>query len=106
MNKGDATNNAKIKVISIEWLVPHYTPSIDQKNNLLKQIVKKVPTDIHYVERSVFMQVVKNQKVWQFQIWVEEGINIPIFKKIGFQQQDKENSQSLNNDTFLQIACY
>ena len=38
------------------------------------------------------MQEVKNQKIWQFQIGVEEGINIPIFIKIGFQQQDRENS--------------
>ena len=30
LNKGDAINNAKIKIISIEWLVPQYTPSVKQ----------------------------------------------------------------------------
>ena len=26
LNKGNAINNAKIKIISIDWYVPHYTP--------------------------------------------------------------------------------
>ena len=26
-NKGDAINKAKIKISSIDWYVPHYTPS-------------------------------------------------------------------------------
>ena len=66
----------------------------------MKHIRSKVATDIHYVGRSVSMQEVKNQKVWQFHLGTEEGINIPIFIIIGFQQHDRENSQNLNNDTF------
>ena len=94
LNKDNTLNDAKIK-ISIEWLIPQYIPSVKQQTILMDQIVKKIPTDLHYVERSVFMQEVKNQKIWQFQIGVEEGINIPIFITIGFQQQDRENSPNL-----------
>ena len=79
LNKGNTVNDAKIKNNSIEWLNPHYIPSVKQQAILMDKVVKKVPTDLHYVERSVFMQEVKNQKIWQFLIGVEEGINIPNF---------------------------
>ena len=69
----------------------------------MDEIVKKMPTDLQNVERSVFMQKVENRKKWQFQTGVEEGINIPIFKKIGFQQQDRQNSQNLNKGTFIRL---
>ena len=49
------------------------------------------------------MQEVKNQKTWQFQIGVEEGIDIPIFIIFGFQKQERENSQNPNNDTFIRL---
>ena len=92
LNKDDAINDAKIKINTIEWLVPHYTPSLDQKSILMKQNKNKVPTELHYVEKSVCMREVKSQKVWHFQIGFQEGINIPIFIIIGFQQQDGEKS--------------
>ena len=56
LNKSDAIDNAKFKINSIEWFVPQYTPSLEQETILMKQIKKMVPTDLHYVERSVFMQ--------------------------------------------------
>ena len=99
LNKDNAVKHFKIKIISIEWLVPLYTPSMKQQDILMNQTINEKPTDIHYVKRSVFMQEVKNQKLWQFQIGVEEGINIPILILIGFQQQDRENSQNLIKDT-------
>ena len=40
LNKANATNNAKIKINSIEWYVPHYTPSMQQQSILSKQILK------------------------------------------------------------------
>ena len=49
------------------------------------------------------MQEVKNQKMWQFHLGTEEVVSIPIFIIIGFQQQDRENSQSLNNDTLCRL---
>ena len=31
LNKDNATNNAKIKIIALEWYVRHYTPSVKIK---------------------------------------------------------------------------
>ena len=39
LNKGNAINNAKIKINAIEWYVPHYTPSMQQQAILSKQIL-------------------------------------------------------------------
>ena len=61
LNKDNAINNAKIKIIAIERYVPHYTPSIPQQTILLKQILSKTPTDLQYVKRSVFVKKVNTQ---------------------------------------------
>ena len=47
LNKGNAINDAKIKISSIKWLVPQYTPSVKQQSIILSQIVYRVPTELH-----------------------------------------------------------
>ena len=54
LNKDNAVNNAKIKINSLDWYVPHYTPSLGEENKLMTQIKQKTPTNLHYPERSVF----------------------------------------------------
>ena len=49
------------KIDHFHWYVPHYTPSIQQQSILSKQILSKTPTELRYVERSVFTKEVKNQ---------------------------------------------
>ena len=41
INKDNAVNNAKIKINSLEWYVPHYTPSPEENKKSLDQISKK-----------------------------------------------------------------
>ena len=48
LNKGNAINNAKIKIYSVDWYVKNNTPSIEQQRILMKQIVDKTPTEPHY----------------------------------------------------------
>ena len=62
-NRSDAVNNVKSSISSNERLVSHYTPTLERESILLKQVKNEVPTDLHYVERPVFMQEVKNQKL-------------------------------------------
>ena len=88
------------KINAIEWYVPHYNPSIGQQIILMEQIVKKIPTELQYVEKSVFMKELNTQNLWTFELGTQEGINVPIWIIVGFQQQDRQNSQNENNDTF------
>ena len=61
LNKDGANNKVNIKINVIEWHVPHYTPSPEEYTNLLNQITKRLPTELHYPERSLFMKEVNTQ---------------------------------------------
>ena len=65
MNKDNAINIGKIKINAIEWYVAHYTPNISQQKILMNQTVNKVPTELQYVERSVFMKEINTQNLWR-----------------------------------------
>ena len=100
LNKDNATNIGKFKFISIEWYVPLFTPSIPQRAIKSKQILNKLPTELQYAERSVFMKEVNTQKLWYFEIGTEERINVPLWIFVGFQQRERQVSQNLNIDNF------
>ena len=68
LNKANATNNAKIKINSLEVCVPHYTLSLNEYNIIMNQIKNKTPTSIHYPERSVFFERRYYSKLLDFRI--------------------------------------
>ena len=103
LNKDNAINLGRITINGIEWYVPHYTPSIQQQSLLSKQIINKTPTEIKYPERSVFMKEVNTQNFWTFELGTQEGINIPAWIFVAFQQNDRQHDQNLNNDTFVRL---
>ena len=100
LNKRNATAIGKIKISSLDWYVPHYTASLKEQGILMKQIQDKIPTELRYVERSVFMIEVNAQNLWSFELGTQEGIKVPIWIKIGFQQSDRQHDQNLKNETF------
>ena len=91
---------ARTKIDHIHWYVPHYIPFTQQQTIMSKKILNKTPTELTYVERSVFMKEVKNQNLRNFELGSQENMNVPVWIITGFQQQDKQDSQNLNNDTF------
>ena len=52
------------------------------------------------MERSVFMKEINAQNLLTFELGTQEGINVPIWNIVGFQQSDRQHDQNLNNDTF------
>ena len=100
LKKKIATAIGKIKIISLDWYVPHYTASIDQERVFVKQIVDKIPTELKFIERSVLMKDVNTQNLWTFELGTQEGINVPIWIIVGFQQKVRQDSQNLALDTF------
>ena len=103
LSKANATNNATNKIISLEWYVPHYTPSLNEYNKLMNQIKQKSPTNLHYPENSVFMKEVTTHIFWTFELGSREGINVPIWIFVVFQQNDRQHDQNLNNDTCVRL---
>ena len=49
------------------------------------------------------MKQVNTQHFLAFELGTQEGINIPKWSFVGFQQRDRQSSQKLNNDTFLDL---
>ena len=47
------------------------------------------------------MEKVFTQKLWTFKLGTQEGVNIPIWINIGFQQKERQSSQSLKSDTIF-----
>ena len=94
---------ARNKIDHIHWYVPHYTPSMQKQGILSEQILNNKPTQLRYVERSVFMKEVNNHKICNFELGSQEHMNVPIWIIKGFQQQDRQDSQDLNNDTFCRL---
>ena len=58
LNKDYAINIGKIKIDAIECYVPQYTPIVEEQSIIMKQIVNEIPTELKYIERSVFMKEV------------------------------------------------
>ena len=103
LNKDTATINAKIKINSIDWYVPHFTPNLPQQNILMKEIVNKIPTELRYVERSVLLKKLITQILWISEWGTQEGINFLIWMFIGFQQSDRKHDQFLKNHIFIRL---
>ena len=101
LNKGSAITSGRVEINSLDWYIPRYTVNLEEYTKLMTHINKKTPTLIHYAERSVFMKEVNTQNLWTFELGTQEGINVPIWIFVAFQQMDRQNDQNLNNDTFF-----
>ena len=66
----------------------------------MEQIIDKIPTELRYVERSVFKKEVNTQNLWSFELGTREVVNVPIWIIVGFQPKDRQQSQILASDTF------
>ena len=90
----------RVKINSLDWYVPLYSPNLEEYNKQRNQIKKNSLTLLHYPERSVFMKSVNTQNLWTFELGTQEGIYVPMWIFVAFQQNDRQNDQNLNNDTF------
>ena len=76
LNKDNATAVGKFEINCIEWYLPHYTASVKEEDKILKQIVDKLPTELRYVERFVFMKEVNIQNLMSFELGIQERKNV------------------------------
>ena len=103
IDKSPGIADARIKIDHIHWYVPHYIPPMAQQGIMSEQILDNKPTELRYIERSVFMKEVNNQNLWNIELGSQENQNVPIRIIIGFQQQDRQEGQNLNNDAFCRL---
>ena len=49
------------------------------------------------------MTEVNNQNFWKFEVGSQENMNVPKWIIIGFQQQNRQDSQNFNSVTFCRL---
>ena len=74
---------AKIVINQIDWNIMHYTPSIDNQSLVKEQILNKEPTELRFLERSVFRKNVDTNNNWTFELGQSENLN-PVYIIVGF----------------------
>ena len=87
-----AIADARIKIDLIHWYVGYYTPSFQQQGIISEQISSNTPTELRYVERSLYMTKVNTQNQLNFELGSQESPNRPIWIFVGFQQRDRQVS--------------
>ena len=73
---------------------------MEQQASLPIQILSKTSKELQYVKRTVFMKIVITQNQWTFELGSQEGVNVPFWNFMGFQQKDRQNSAKGKIDTF------
>ena len=49
------------------------------------------------------MKEVNTQNFWNFELGTQEGVNVPIWVDVAFQQSDRHHNQTWNIDTFVRL---
>ena len=83
----------------IGWYIPHYTPSMENQHLVMKQILDKEPTELYYIERTVYRKDVNTNNNRTFELG-NSGESSPMYVVVGFQARNKIDSQTHNNAVF------
>ena len=72
-----------IKDIDIVWYIPHYVPSMENQQLVLNQILDKDPTELFFIERTVFRKDVNTNNNWTFELGNSRE-STPSYVVVGF----------------------
>ena len=97
--RDNGVDAAKIVIKDISWYIPHYTPSMENQQLVMDQILDKDPTELYYIERVVFRKDVNTNNNWTFELG-NSGESTPTFIIVGFQARNKVDSQTHDNAIF------
>ena len=101
--KSVALADARTKSDHMHCCVSLFTQSIQQQGILSKQTSSKTPTALRHIEQSVFLKKVNNQNLWNFELGSQGNMSVPKWMIIGFQQQDRQDSENLKIDSFCTL---
>ena len=100
-----AADEAKIVIRDIGWYIPHFTPSLENQQIIMDQLLNKDPTELFYTERTVFRKDVNTNNNWSFELGMATGASQssglpPTYVIVGFQNRNKIESQTHDKATF------
>ena len=101
--RDNGVDAAKTDIKDIAWYIPHYVPSMENQQLVLNQILDKDPTELYYIERTVFRKDVNTNNNWTFELG-NSGETTPTYVVVGFQARNEIVSQTHNNSTFDRLS--
>ena len=96
--RDNGVDAAKINIKDISWYIPHYTPSMENQQLVMDQILDKDPTELYYMER-IFRKDVNTNNNWTFELG-NSGESTSTFVIVAFQARNKIDSQTHDNAMF------
>ena len=97
--RDNGVDAAKIVMKDIGWHIPHFTPSLENQQLMMDQLLNKDPTELYYMERIVFRKEVNTNNNWTIGIGTS-GESTPTFVIVGFQDRNETDSQTRANAIF------
>ena len=97
--RGAGVDAAKVVIKDIGWYIPHFTPSLENQQIVMDQLLNKDPTELYYIERTVYRKDVNTNNNWTFDLGTS-GESTPTFVIVSFQARNKIDSQTHDNATF------
>ena len=94
----------RVIINDISLYIPHYTPSLSIQKLLLRHILSKIPTELSYIKRSSYKKDTTIENNWTFELGVGNGVDAPLYIRVGFVQRDQFNQQQQNIDTFYRAS--
>ena len=94
---------AKVVVKDISWYIPDYVPNLVNQQFVMDQLLNKDPTELSYIERTVFRNYVNTNNNWTFDLGNSGGSyreSTPTFIIVGFEARNKIHSQTHDKATF------
>ena len=83
--RNNAVDAAKVVIKDIGWYIPHYTPSLENQQIVMDQLLNKDPTELYYTERIVYRKDVNTNNNWTFELG-SSGESTPTFVIVSFQK--------------------
>ena len=87
---------AKIVITNIGWFIPHFTHSLENQQIMMDPLLNKDPTELYYMKRIVFRKDLNTKNKWIIDLG-NSGESTPTFVKVGFQDRNKNDSQTHDN---------
>ena len=97
--RDNGVNAAKTNIKAISWYIPHYTPSMENQQLVMDQILDKDLTETFYTERTVLRKDVNTNNSWRFELG-NSGKSTQTYVVVGFQARNKIDSQTHDNAIF------
>ena len=95
------SNEGKVKLDSLKWLVPHVKPSLEYQSKLLKAVKDKIKYRINYKKIQDIKTVVSSGTSFNWRLSTKTSPEKPRFIILGFQLENPRATDQFDKSLFI-----